>query len=266
MRVPRGLVMGVLALILTTGGPGTAGADDRDRVVVMSGLVYVFGSSTLVPGALLSLEEYPDIRTTADRNGHFVLEVPDGVEVTPVIRMPGFRTMHLQTFETEGEDIENVFIQFFPQVVYDRLACGMGVNPADPDMCHVFSTVSDHRIQGMTFEDFVEFTAENRGHGVSGATAGARPKMLPYVMTALGLLPRPIYFNEDVVPDVARIETSLNGGVIWLDVPHRTHQFRAWHADARFFKFTAKCAPGRFINACPPWGLREKKPNRKKNP
>jgi hypothetical protein len=103
-------------------------------------------------------------------------------------------------------------------------------------------------VRDLSFEDFVAYGA----HGVAGATASARPA-----------LPDPIYFNESVIPDPSLTESSVDGGVLWLDVPAGVYRFRAHHPSARFASFIATCEPGRLVNANPPQGLYQLKPGEK---
>lgn len=70
-------------------------------------------------------------------------------------------------------------------------------------------------------------------------------------------LPRPIHFNKDVVPDTKRSESSRDGGVLWANVPNGAYRVSATHPTQKFATFLITCAPGRVINANPPWGLQE---------
>ena len=90
-----------------------------------------------------------------------------------------------------------------------------------------------------------EFTGYG-AHGVAGATAFATPA-----------LAAPIYFNRQVVPDPAQRRSSVDGGVIWPRVPTGVYTIRARHRSTRFASFVATCAPGRVVNANPPWGLHQ---------
>ena len=119
----------------------------------------------------------------------------------------------------------------------------LGIDPNGPQ-CHVVTTVSVAAIQGLSFEQFVAFGA----HGEAGATVASKPE-----------LPGPIYFNEQVLPDPTLTATSRDGGVLFLNVPSGVHTLRATHPAHKFAKVRATCAPGRFINASPPWGLWERR-------
>ena len=59
-------------------------------------------------------------------------------------------------------------------------------------------------------------------HGDPGATMTITPQ-------ALGEGIGPVYFNEDVIPDVTWDSTSVDGGVVWLNLPLDT----TWHVSAQ---------------------------------
>ena len=60
-----------------------------------------------------------------------------------------------------------------------------------------------------------------------------------------------------MIPDPAQPLSSVDGGVIWTRVPAGVYRIRARHPSTRFASFVATCAPGRVVNANPPWGLHE---------
>ena len=191
------------------------------------------------------MAEYPRLRATAKRDGTYDLAVPSHATVTPYIAAPGYHTIHLQTFRTDGEDLERVNFQTPTDAVYRALAALLNV-PLDPDgelrECAIVSTFSTRNVRDLSFRAFTGYGA----HGVAGATALASPA-----------LPNPIYFNESVLPDPAQRRSSDDGGVLWTGVPARTYTIRARHPSTRFASFVATCKPGRVVNANPPWGLHE---------
>jgi hypothetical protein len=97
-------------------------------------------------------------------------------------------------------------------------------------------------VRGVDFETFRARTP----HGVPGAIAHAKPA-----------LPQSIYFNDSVIPDPSRSETSGDGGIIWTEVPPGTYRVITESASTRFASFLATCEPGRIVNANPPWGAYE---------
>ena len=63
-----------------------------------------------------------------------------------------------------------------------------------------------------------------------------------------------------MIPDRSLTESSVDGGVLWLDVPAGVFRFSARSPSARFASFFATCKPGRLVNANPPQGLHQLRP------
>ena len=106
--------------------------------------------------------------------------------------------------------------------------------------CAIVSTFVNEAVRELSFPEFVAFGA----HGVAGATATTTPA-----------LPDPTYFNESVIPDSALTESTIDGGVIWIEVPEDVYRVQGQHPTERFADFIATCEPGRIVNANPPQGL-----------
>lgn len=232
-------------------GTALGSCSDQDRTngnpewVTISGIAFEFGPSPVrIPDVRVFIAEVPAIETVTDDQGAYVLQVPDGRSVTPVAETNGFPRMHLQTFLTEGQDLTDVNFQLVPEVIFDMFAAVLETEP-DPDRCQISTTVNVAAIRGLTFEEFVAYGP----HGVEGATAGSEPAIDP----ACG----PVYFDERTFPDKTLTETTIDGGVVWFNVPPGVYAIRAEHPTLEFSTFVATCEPGRFINAGPPWGLRE---------
>ena len=118
------------------------------------------------------------------------------------------------------------------------------------------TTASARNVRGVDFETFRARTP----HGVPGAVAHGEPA-----------LPAAVYFDDNVIPDRSRTETSGDGGIIWTEVPAGTYRVITESASTkaprprrgsatpptRFASFLATCEPGRIVNANPPWGAYE---------
>jgi len=220
--------------------------DTPHATVTLSGTAFNFvNSAEPVVGARVWIAEYPDLETTTDGSGHYALRVPDQASITPVIEAGGsFMKMYIQTFHTEGADITDVKLQVIDEVVYILFSAALGIDP-DPDFCQISSTVNEAAIQGMTLTEMKAHGA----HGVAGAIVASAPAIAPEH--------GPVYFDEATWPDATLTETTVDGGVVWSNVPPGVYRISAAHPDRRFEPFVATCKPGRFINAGPPWGLRE---------
>jgi hypothetical protein len=234
------LALGLTAAVLAA-APAAAFA-----AVHVRGTAYEFNNTRVrLAGATIRIAEDPSISATTRRDGAYDLRVPDRAHVTPYIVRPGYHTIYLQTFRTDGEDLERVNFQTPTDAVYRALAALLSV-PLGPDgelsECAIVSTFSTRNVRDLSFEAFRTYGA----HGVAGATASASPA-----------LPSPLYFNDQVIPDPAQKRSSVDGGVIWTRVPTGVYTIRARHPRAPFASFVATCEPGRVVNANPPWGLHE---------
>ena len=229
---------------LAAGAPAQ-GAD----TVTISGRAYAFNHmDTFLEGAKVKVRELPGVSATTDANGDYELELPDDTTVTPYIDPPdGYNEIDLQTFHTRGEDIENANFQTPADLEYGALAALLDVPiGADgrPEQCVIVTTASARNVRGVDYDTFEERTP----HGVAGATAKSAPK-----------LPKPIYFNEHVIPDATQPSTSEDGGIIWTGVPAGSYRISTKAPGHRFAGFLATCKPGRIVNANPPWGAYELK-------
>lgn len=246
--VLRALALGAatVAALLAAAAPASA-AD----TVTISGRAYSFNHmSTFLAGAKIKVREIPGLSATTDANGDYSLEVPDDANVTPYIDPPdGWNEIDLQTFHTRGEDIENANFQTPADAEYNALAALLSV-PRDettgrPEQCVIVTTASARNVRGVDYETFRERTP----HGVPGATSEAIPAV-----------EGPIYFNEFVIPDPSKTETSGDGGIIWKVVPAGTYRIVTTSPSTRFASFLATCRNGRIVNANPPWGAYELSP------
>ena len=238
MRAPLAVLS--LGVALLAAAPASA------KSVVLRGTAYEFNKVEVkLGGAQVRVAEDPSLGATVRPDGTYALKVPDGRKVTPYINAAGHHSIHLQTFTTDGQDLENVNFQVPSDAVYGALTVLMSV-PLDaegnPAQCAIVSTFSTRNVRGVPFDAFTGYGA----HGVAGATATASPS-----------LPGAVYFNKAVIPDRAQPRSSEDGGVIWPVVATGTYTITAHHPSARFASFVATCAPGRIVNANPPWGLHQ---------
>ena len=234
------VLLPILALVAAL--PAVAGA----RTVHLRGMAYEFNNTdTHLAAATIRVVERPALKATTKADGTYDLAVPDRAKITPYITAPGYHSVYLQTFTTAGENLEHVNFQTPTEGVYNALATLLKV-PVDaqgnPTQCAIVSTFSTKNVRDVSFDDFTGYGA----HGVAGATALGTPS-----------LPKATYFNENVIPDPKQTKSSSDGGVVWTDVPAGAYTIRATSPTTRFASFVATCAPGRVVNANPPWGLYE---------
>jgi hypothetical protein len=218
--------------------------------VTISGRAYAFNHmDTFLEGATIKVREIPSLSATTDANGDYVLAVPDDTNITPYIEPPaGYNQIDLQTFHTRGQDIENANFQTPADAEFAGLAAILSVPLGDdgrPTECAIVTTASARNVRGVDYDTFHQRTP----HGVPGATSEEFPA-----------LDGPIYFNEFVIPDTSKTETSEDGGIVWTEVPTGTYRIATSSPTTRFASFLATCEPGRVINANPPWGAYELSP------
>jgi hypothetical protein len=234
------LVAAAILGVIDFGAP----AASAKRTVTISGRAYAFNHSEIgLAGAVIRVRELPGLSAIADANGDYQLDVPNDTNVTPFIEPPdGYHQIDLQTFHTRGSPIENANFQTPADAEYYGLAALLSV-PFGPDgrpeQCVIVTTASARNVRGV---DFATFQARTP-HGVAGAIARTVPG-----------LPPPIYFNDSVIPDPSRTSTSGDGGIIWTGVAAGDYRVITESATTRFASFLATCAPGRIVNANPPWG------------
>ncbi len=250
-RASLALVPLVLALVLPAAASASQGAAAREGQVHIRGTVYAFDNQVPIAGATVRVAELDGVSTTSGADGRYDLVVPDGTRVTPYVEAAGYHGIYLQTFVTMGARLKHVNFQIPSDGIYGGLAALLGVQldaAGNPAQCAIVSTFSTVDVRDLSFPDFIAYGA----HGVAGATAAGTPA-----------LPDPVYFNESVVPDPSRTESSEDGGVVWTEVPRGVYRVEASHPTQRFAAFTASCEPGRLVNANPPQGLYQLRPDEK---
>jgi hypothetical protein len=216
-------------------------------VAHLRGTAYTFNTPDPIAGATVKVHELPDVATVTAADGSYEIEVPLGATVTPYIEAEGHHSITVQTFvaddEHDGAEIDGVNFQTPSDAVYDGLkALVSGFTGRDPfeGGCVIVTTVGDARMAGMTFDEFIEF----HPHGVEGATVQIDPADAT-----------PIYFNEDVLPDVEQQTTSIDGGVLWPNVPPGDYTLSASKPGTEFVEVQVRCEDGWVVNANPVHGL-----------
>jgi hypothetical protein len=230
-------------------------------MVEVSGRAYLLGyMDTGISDATIKVREFPELSAITDEFGDYRLSVPGDADVTPYILTgegdltgrpregePTVKHYHwneidLQTFQIRGEALENVNFQVPADNEYQALMAWLQVPAGEdgrPEQSAIVTTASARNVRGVDYDTFWV----NTPHGVPGATSIAQPS-----------LPDPIYFNELVIPDSSLADTSVDGGIVWPVVPAGTYRITTGSPDTGFAEFIATCAPGRVINANPPWG------------
>lgn len=259
------------------------GGAPQARTVTISGNAYAFifaGDMRRLDGAVIKVVEFPELETVAGEQGAWSLEVPDNAEVTPYATFPDttpedatddYFTTYAQTFFTRGKNITRINFQMPKQSVVEALGAIVGAKMTGEagqkviEECAVVSTFfrlqrtkEGKLIDGRTYTNFDDFH-DYRAHGVADATS-----TLTDGAGALG--GNPVYFNSSVIPDPSQPVSSGDGGVVWPNIATGKYTVRGQHDTRRFAEAQITCAPGRLVNASPPWGLYEITGNEESNP
>jgi hypothetical protein len=226
---------------ITAGCGGSAETDGAPVVTAsVTGNVFVFPFGKNLPDAEITILELPGQSCITDEDGGFRFDgLEQGSEVTFVMNHPQYPRAQTATFALGSENLEEVTFQVPGFLIYNFLAFILQEQPTD-NRCQIVSTVTE---KGKSL-----YNAWLR-HGVEGATVHISPE-LP---ESRG----PVYFNDLVLPDRSRTETSVDGGVIFVNVPPGDYQLTATKEGHSFSAARIKCTPGTLVNASPPWGLQE---------
>src|SRR5512142_825098 len=158
-------------------GAGAGGARSGGPSVHVRGTAYEFNNvHVLLRGATIRVAELPKLSAVVRSDGRYDLVVPDHAKITPYIVDPGYHTIYLQTFTTNGEDLANVNFQTPTETIYGGLVALLHV-PVDaqgnPVSCAIVSTFNTRNVRDLSFKQFIAYGA----HGVAGATATASPSL-----------------------------------------------------------------------------------------
>lgn len=256
---------------------GAQAANAADKSVTISGKAYIFGHmDTPISNALIKVREFPKLSATTDEIGDYRLKVPNDTNVTPYIpsgsglltrrnlddysaKGPAEQThwneIDLQTFHTRDVNLVNANFQVPGDLEYAGLKAILGVESAPdgrPANCAIVTTASNRNVRDVDYRTFESNTARDHGHGIAGATSVAFPA-----------LETPTYFTEQTIPLPSQTETSLDGGIVWTEVPAGNYRIVTTSPTDRFASFLATCKPGRVVNANPPWGAYQLSPGEK---
>lgn len=245
--------------------------DGSVQTTTVSGIAWGFtlpgaGGYDLIADATISVLEMPELTTTSDAQGAFTIDgIPVGSEATFVLEHPDYPLTYTKTHTIPDGGIADLTFQVPNDGLYAGIEILLGIT-SDPAKCQMVSTFT--RV-GRTIGD-------PGHHGQAGAVLQIEPEALSYQEG-------PIYFGDDVIPDRARIYSSLDGGVLILNAepgdytlrascvddpddraaflaeyPPETYpdeDLRCQTEDVQFEEVRMKCRAGVFLNASPSYGL-----------
>ena len=260
----------------STGGTGGMGGEggsggDPGQTVAFSGIAWSFELPGTpygrIVGAKVWILEMPELETTTNVDGEFTIEgLPVGSQATPVLEHEDHPLTYTKTHTVPDTDIVDLTFQVPTNLLFGLIEAGLVeggiIDGIDPGRCQMVST----------FTRFGKTIGDPGHHGEPGAVLSVAP-----VSDAEAA---PIYFGDDVIPDPARTYSSLDGGVLLLNIPpgdytlsascvqdptdlieeyppesYPDEDLRCQTEDVQFESVLMKCRPGVFLNASPSYGL-----------
>ena len=252
------------------GGAGGMGGNPG-QTVSFSGIAWAFELPGKpygrISGAKVSILEMPELETTTNAQGEFTIEgLPVGSQATLVLEHENHPLTYTKTFTVPNHDLDDLTFQIPTNFLFSLIEAGLVdaglIDGTDPSKCQIVSTFTRY---GKTIGD-------EGAHGEPGAVLSVAP--------ANTAEQGPIYFGDDVIPDPSRTYSSLDGGVLLINVEPGDYTLRASCVDdpadliaeyppeanageslrcetedVQFESILMKCRPGVFLNASPSYGL-----------
>ena len=224
--------------------PCAAPVSGGDGGVSVRGHAFSFGpTGGAVRDAVVTVLEHPGwcARTGADGSYDFGGFAP-GERVTLEMHHPDYWpvTTGTQVVPTGGV-LQRVGFQAPTNGIFRVLAQYLRIT-AEPERCQIATTVIEPAWAGMY---------DPGSHGEVGATVTIDPP--------LPAESGPVYFRylspSAIVPARELTATSLDGGVLFLNVPPGDYVLSAHKAGVTFTQVAIHCRAGVLVNASPPWGL-----------
>ncbi len=208
----------------------------------VSGHAHVFGPpGGSVSGAVVAVVGDPArCAVTDDRGAYRIDGFAQGSSFALTMDHPNHPLLQTSTLTVPAEGLTHVLFQAPTVGIYRVIAQYLSYRP-DPTRCQIAATVT---AVGHTGYD-------TGGNGEVGATVSIDPP----VPASSG----PVYFRylgpSAIVPARELTATTLDGGVLFLDVPPGRYTLRAHKEGVRFNEVTIDCRAGWVVNAAPPHGL-----------
>jgi hypothetical protein len=255
-------------------GDSNTGGGAGGQTVTFSGIAWSFELPGTpygrISGATVSVLEMPGMETTTNMDGEFTIGgLPVGSQATLVLEHEDHPLTYTKTHTVPGTDLDDLTFQIPTNSVFALIELGLvgaGVTDGiDSTKCQMVST----------FTRFGKTIGDDGHHGEPGAVLSVAP--------ANNAEAGPIYFSDEVLPDPARTYSSLDGGVLLLNVEpgeytlsascvedpsdkeaflaeyppenNEGQSLRCQTEDVQFESILMKCEAGVFLNASPSYGL-----------
>ncbi|MDB4928382.1 MAG: hypothetical protein JWM10_866, partial [Myxococcaceae bacterium] len=210
--------------------------------VAVRGHAFVFGPpGGRVRDGVVTVLEHPGWCARTDADGAFAIAgFAPGERATFELHHPAQWPILTGTVVVPAGGAERVGFQSPSPAMVRLLAQSVRVTP-DPARCQIATTVIAGGFTGY----------DPGGHGEVGATVTIDPP----VPAEAG----PIYFRYlgpgAIVPDRALAATSLDGGLVFVNVAPGDYVLTARKDGVRFTRAAVHCRAGALVNAAPPWAL-----------
>lgn len=169
-----------------------------------------------VPDTMVWLAEHPwtrDLGNATDETGWWTMYVvkDTGVdlELSFVYERDGWITTKTHVFTVTDADDVDMAIQFIDPDFYNQL-----MRPHVTDIVRT-NGFPDFEFEHATVVTVAKTWASMHDDRLPHGDPGAVTTIEPAAPDSVG----PVYFNEDVVPDMSWVASSVDGGVTWLNLP-----------------------------------------------
>jgi len=212
----------------------------------ITGRAFVFGpnnSGLSLEGATVSVAEAPEIHTTVMADGSFSFEVPSGAPLSFLVEQPDFHLNQSAAIPIGPDGIAMLGFQVPTEDTFNLLAILSDIDEIDPTRCQISTTVS------------------RAGTEPYGGPALGEPDVVVSIEPPLPKESGPIYFayvsDSTILPHRTLTATSIDGGVIFANVPPGEYVLKATKEGKQFTPVEIRCRAGHLVNAAPPNGLQE---------
>jgi hypothetical protein len=253
--IPRASFLAALLILASGCGSQSAGASSggdptaswkpgTGPAVPVSGKAFLFGPSAnlSLEGATISVAEAPDQTTTVAADGTFSFMVPSGAPLSFHLDQTMFFPNQSATLDVGPSGIEELGFQAPTEDTAGLLATFAHIT-IDPTMCQISTTVS------------------KAGTAPYGGSGLGEPDAVVSISPAPPDGGTPIYFQylseTTILPDPTLTATSIDGGVIFANVPPGDYTLTATKQGIDFTPVHVRCRAGVLVNAAPPHGIQE---------
>lgn len=239
-------ILGLAVVVTACGGttdPTASWTPNKGPSATITGQAFVFGPNgqgLMLGGATISVAESPEVTATVAADGTFTIAAPSGGPASFSLTQDGFFPDQSATLDITTDGIAMLGFQAPTNDGVDTLSTLVRVTP-DPRRCQIATTVS--RIGTAPYG--------GDGLGVDGATVAIEPP----VPASSG----PIYFAYGTLPfpDRTLTTTSIDGGVVFTNVPVGEYTLSAAKDGVTFSTVDIRCRAGVLVNAAPPHGIQQ---------